>query len=666
MNAELATFCHRLLGALATGAYQGLLVTGAVGTAMLPLRRANAATRHLVWMIALLLVATLPLAHWLIDEEQPGTPGFAPRFQSTIASNPPNARGTPELSETGERDLPFTLPTQSASDSESQHPRAPISAAANQSGAAPEQIGAEPAQSETWRWTSAIAALQGATELLKAWFSWPPLRWSLPFSNNVAATLVLTWLVLALARLGHLGRQFYLLDLLKKRGQPAPETLDLLFNNLRAAMCPRRKAKLLVCDGGGAPIAIGFFNPAVIIPAALLDTAGELEWERMFRHELAHLVRRDDWANLLQQTIRCVLFFHPAVWWISRRLAIEREIACDDHVLAATRDSRAYALFLTDFAGRMQCRNVAAASAAWSNRHQLKERITMILDSNRNSSPRVAGARVGVLAIAAALIALLGLAAGPRLAFAQDKADSFSPTVESGPRPKPEPQPEGLTPPPAPPVEPVAAESAVIFKSSAAAPSVAIVQPAQPFATPPAKPMPPSARNRRGSDSSIERRLDRLEELVDSLVAREKGKPRPPEQEFKFNYDKFGKKPSVPNQEDITRMQEMAKRETDRAMREVDRAMKQMEQTLRESQPKIEGKLAPNDQPGVIDHRAIFKTQRQALEVQRKALEKQLAAIERQMERLEAEQQKLDEKRADYEKRHSDSDQDEPKAKAKR
>ena len=73
----------------------------------------------------------------------------------------------------------------------------------------------------------------------------------------------------------------------------------------------------------------------------------------MGNHELAHVRRRDDWTNLVQHCINALFFFHPAIWWVSKRISLEREIACDDQVLHSTRRPRAYALLLADLATRM-------------------------------------------------------------------------------------------------------------------------------------------------------------------------------------------------------------------------------------------------------------------------------------------------------------------------
>jgi beta-lactamase regulating signal transducer with metallopeptidase domain len=97
-------------------------------------------------------------------------------------------------------------------------------------------------------------------------------------------------------------------------------------------------------------MAVGFRKPAILLPSALVDGGNEARLEPILRHELAHIVRRDDWSNLLQQVIHAIFFFHPGVWWLSSRLTIDREIACDDHVLIAIGGRKEYALLLAEFA----------------------------------------------------------------------------------------------------------------------------------------------------------------------------------------------------------------------------------------------------------------------------------------------------------------------------
>src|SRR6202034_273176 len=110
----------------------------------------------------------------------------------------------------------------------------------------------------------------------------------------------------------------------------------------------KRPVRLLTSEKARVPAALGFRNPAIVLPAWALRDLNADELRPILIHEMAHLRRHDDWTNLLQKAVRAVLFFHPAVWWIDARLSLEREMACDDAVLAATGHPRAYAGCLID------------------------------------------------------------------------------------------------------------------------------------------------------------------------------------------------------------------------------------------------------------------------------------------------------------------------------
>ena len=210
---------------------------------------------------------------------------------------------------------------------------------------------------------------------------------------------------------------------MKRRSENALGDLAVRFDELRTEMGIHRNVTLKTTSELDAPVAAGFFHPAVLLPAQMSNAATSPGLEGILRHELAHLKRGDDWTNLIQQFVLATLFFHPAVRWFSRSLTVDREIACDDHVLGAMRRPRDYALFLTEFAGRTKCHDWNVAPAAWSKTSQLKERINMILDTQRNKSTRLARTHTGALAATALLTAFLGIVSGPRLAIAQDSID---------------------------------------------------------------------------------------------------------------------------------------------------------------------------------------------------------------------------------------------------
>src|SRR5213078_2563160 len=120
--------------------------------------------------------------------------------------------------------------------------------------------------------------------------------------------------------------------------------------------------------------------PTVVIPAWLMEELPAAELNQILLHELAHLSRWDDWSNLAQKIVKALFFFHPAVWWIERKVSLEREMACDDAVLAENHSPRAYAECLVHLAEKSVLRRgVALAQAAVGRIRQTTLRVAQIL-----------------------------------------------------------------------------------------------------------------------------------------------------------------------------------------------------------------------------------------------------------------------------------------------
>ncbi len=434
--------CHRWLGALFNGLWQGLLLTGLAALGLRCVPRVNAATRHAVWFAVLLWVALLPLFHFLFDRSRPGLAGESPLSLVTPVAGEDGARlrgetvnPDPDRRETFE--APPTAPPRlsgnlgpipgkveafamegwrgSASRAVDGPPRSfgrpdsrPPVTRADQGGVPPEEL----------PWGPILASLRGQ------WSDWISADRHFQLPTGMAVLLTAGWLSVVLLRLTRLARECLQLSRLKQGSQPASVELQSTFAALGAEMGLRRKARLLIGRPNGVPLAAGLWQPAVLLPKGLSESASDVQVQQVLRHELGHLIRWDDWGCLIQQILQSFLFFHPAAWWLSHRLTLEREIACDDHVLAALPSPQAYALFLTDFAGRVRSREIAAAPAAWNRKTQLKERITMILDSKRNASPRLARLSAGLFITATALLSGWVVQAAPRVALAAARAET--------------------------------------------------------------------------------------------------------------------------------------------------------------------------------------------------------------------------------------------------
>src|SRR5258708_20170297 len=103
---------------------------------------------------------------------------------------------------------------------------------------------------------------------------------------------------------------------------------------------------LLVSDEIASPLAAGFLHPMIVMPERLLDQMDEPELDCVLLHERAHVARRDDWTNLMAGVATALFAFHPVALWILKRIEREREIACDDWVVAKTGSARRYAATL--------------------------------------------------------------------------------------------------------------------------------------------------------------------------------------------------------------------------------------------------------------------------------------------------------------------------------
>jgi beta-lactamase regulating signal transducer with metallopeptidase domain len=138
------------------------------------------------------------------------------------------------------------------------------------------------------------------------------------------------------------------------------------------------------------PAAIGFFEPMIVLPVWALQELTPSELKIILLHEFAHLRRGDAWTNLLQKFVRAVFLFHPAVWWIERRLSLEREMACDDRVLAEISNPRGYAQCLIAILEKSVARRgLAMAQAAVHRAREASLRLAQILDATRPHTNRV-------------------------------------------------------------------------------------------------------------------------------------------------------------------------------------------------------------------------------------------------------------------------------------
>jgi hypothetical protein len=240
------------------------------------------------------------------------------------------------------------------------------------------------------------------------------------------------WALMASAGLFRVGTGLWQLRRLRKNCIPLDvTTLDPLLQKTLQEFDSRRMITVCTAEELRVPTAIGFLKPLVVLPAWSLRELSPAELHSILLHELAHLRRWDDWTNLAQKIVGALLFFHPAVWWIERKLVLEREMACDDLVLAETRSPRAYAECLVALAEKSVLRRgVALAQAAVDRMRGMSLRVSQILDVQRPSATRVWRPAPALLA-GASLVALGVFATSPRLISFENDARSV-PVAQAG------------------------------------------------------------------------------------------------------------------------------------------------------------------------------------------------------------------------------------------
>ena len=159
-----------------------------------------------------------------------------------------------------------------------------------------------------------------------------------------------------------------------------------------------------------APAVIGWFRPVVFLPVTALTGLSEEQLQLVIAHELAHIQRFDPFVNVFQVCVETLLFYHPAVWWLNKRIRAEREHCCDDMAVALCGNAVEYARALT----LMEEWRSAPVFAMAANRGPLTERIIRVLGLKTiGAGMRGIGLTGSILCLAAALIAgnaLLGMA----------------------------------------------------------------------------------------------------------------------------------------------------------------------------------------------------------------------------------------------------------------
>jgi bla regulator protein blaR1 len=323
------------------------------------LRRAPAAVRHLTWTLALCGLLALPVLTLLL-------PGWRAPLLPALG----RAESPAEISEEFK----------------------PVSVALTDKGSAASIPVEQPG--------SSTAAVPAAAEQIAG----PKFNWKINWIE-MALTLWLAGAIIVLARLA--AGMFRVRRIVRRSEYVIDYHWGALVRRLAGQLHLPEHIALLRSPYVGMPQTWGVLNPIVLLPEDA-DEWSE-EWRRIvLLHELAHIKRRDCLTQLLAQIVCAIYWFNPLVWIAARRLRVEREIACDDHVIQAGTRASDYARYLLEFAGVMNNNGSPAGlpspTAAGIACSQLENRVRSILDPAIKRKSLSRKARFIIVAIAACLL----------------------------------------------------------------------------------------------------------------------------------------------------------------------------------------------------------------------------------------------------------------------
>jgi beta-lactamase regulating signal transducer with metallopeptidase domain len=171
----------------------------------------------------------------------------------------------------------------------------------------------------------------------------------------------------------------------RQAGIPVGPAVQALAERVRARLGVRRLVQIVESSRVAVPVMIGWLRPIVLVPPAALAGLSPTQLEAILAHEFAHIRRHDYLVNLLQTVVETVLFFHPAVWWLSRGIRRERELCCDDLAVGVC-DRLTYATALSALAHLKQPSLALAATDG-----SLRDRVRRIVNTSTSSESAKGG-----------------------------------------------------------------------------------------------------------------------------------------------------------------------------------------------------------------------------------------------------------------------------------
>lgn len=201
---------------------------------------------------------------------------------------------------------------------------------------------------------------------------------------NVVASMWILGVILFCFKLG--GSLLYTMSLQKHKADFLPDNVFEGFINLKSKLGIRKYIHLAETSKVNTPMLIGYLKPVILFPIGLINQLTLEETNAILAHELAHVKRNDFMHNLLLSVVELLFYYHPAVWWISANVRMERENCCDDLAMKLIGDKTIYAKTLLKIEELKSSRIPALAIPLNRNKNQLLHRIGRIVNQPQTRS----------------------------------------------------------------------------------------------------------------------------------------------------------------------------------------------------------------------------------------------------------------------------------------
>lgn len=223
----------------------------------------------------------------------------------------------------------------------------------------------------------------------------------------------------------------------RRCSHPFPADLEAALPHWCQVRRQGRRATLVMSDAVASAAVLGWGSPMIAVAPSLVRTLEPDDLDRVLIHEWAHVQRRDDLANILQIAVRVAGGWHPALWWIERRLHVEREIACDETAVATTGSPKSYADCLMKLSSMTGAPRAFQGAPAIFSRPGLSARVVKIVSRERpipcGWSRTIAAAVVLVLCLLSAAVCDVTLVETTIFAEALPAVVALAPNI---PRPR--------------------------------------------------------------------------------------------------------------------------------------------------------------------------------------------------------------------------------------